>query len=439
LATNALTLIALKHRTAAATAHTILYEIVVRKGCPKLIHSDAAQEFISKAMKSLTSIIGCAQTTTKGHNPQANSTIERVWAFVGTSLRQMTKEQYENFHLYMPIIASVWNSLPNSTTGISPFELEHGMKPRTISDSMVEEPQTEGTPATADDLASIATSAKAFQRIAVQATALNKVLLAQKLIERGRPKHTYKVGDKVTFFRPPSEAEAKIAGRKPKHLMQQHGPAVITKELSSNHTTFRLQYKGRTYERHVINMTPYTASGTPKLFELTLDTTITQGSFVAVLDDDEDKSYHVAEVLSVVNEQVNVHYWGTTTKKLETAKWGPLWTIPGTNRVTRNKPSATNTEERRCTGSFSINKDQGILVILPNLGMTPGHRISASCRKILKEKGFQHHRTGVKSQTWQLTRRLITPHGTVTTVTLSMNRKRKRSKRKRAGYAKRSY
>jgi hypothetical protein len=54
LATNALTLIALKHRTAAATAHTILYEIVVRKGCPKLIHSDAAQEFISKAMKSLT-------------------------------------------------------------------------------------------------------------------------------------------------------------------------------------------------------------------------------------------------------------------------------------------------------------------------------------------------------------------------------------------------
>ena len=94
--------------------------------------------------------------------------------------------------------------------------------------------------------------------------------------------------DKVTLFRPPSEAEAKIAGRKPKHLMQQHGPAVITKELSSNHTTSRLRYKGRTYERNVFNMTPYTSSGTPKIFELTLDTTITQGSFVAMLDDDED-------------------------------------------------------------------------------------------------------------------------------------------------------
>jgi hypothetical protein len=154
-----------------------------------------------------------------------------------------------------------------------------------------------------------------------------------------------------------------------------------------------------------------------------------------VLDDAEDKSYHVAEVLSVVNEQVNVHYWGTTTKKLETAKWahsGQYQELTGINL------SATNTEERRCTGSFSINKDQGILVILLNLGMTPGQRINASCRKFRKEKGFLHHHTGVKSQTWQLTRRLITPHGTITKVTLSMDRKRKRPKRKSAGYAKRS-
>ena len=114
--------------------------------------------------------------------------------------------------------------------------------------------------------------------------------------------------------------------------------------------------------------TPHTSEETPKLFELTLDTTITKGSFVAVLDDDEDKSYHVAEILSVVNEKVNVHYWGTTTKRLDTARWGPLWTIPGSNKVTRNKPKATNVEERRCTGSFSINKDTGILVILANLG-----------------------------------------------------------------------
>ena len=58
LATNSLVLVATKGRTAAVTAHNILDEIVTRKGCPFLIHSDAAQEFVSTALKSLSAIIG---------------------------------------------------------------------------------------------------------------------------------------------------------------------------------------------------------------------------------------------------------------------------------------------------------------------------------------------------------------------------------------------
>ena len=200
LATNNLVLQAHKVRTAVNTAHTILYEIVVRKGCPKLTHSDAAGEFLSKAMESLCSIIGCARTTTKGHNPRANSVIERVWAYVGNCLRMMTKQQYENFHLYLPLIAAAWNSLPSATTGISPFEAEHGMKARSIADSLVENPTTEGMEASADDLATIATSARAFHKIAAQSMALAKVLSAEKLNSKGKSKHLYKVGDKVTFY-----------------------------------------------------------------------------------------------------------------------------------------------------------------------------------------------------------------------------------------------
>jgi transposase InsO family protein len=116
LATNSLVLVATKGRTAAVTAHNILYEIVTRKGCPLLIHSDAAQEFVSTAMKSLSAIIGCKQTTTKAHNPRGNATIERIWQFTNKCLRQMSKAQYANFHLYMPIISHVWNSLHNLIT-----------------------------------------------------------------------------------------------------------------------------------------------------------------------------------------------------------------------------------------------------------------------------------------------------------------------------------
>ena len=59
---------------------------------------------------------------------------------------------------------------PSATTGISPFEAEHGMKARSIADSLVENPTTEGMEASADDLATIATSARAFHKIAAQSS-----------------------------------------------------------------------------------------------------------------------------------------------------------------------------------------------------------------------------------------------------------------------------
>ena len=82
LATGNLVLRAVQGRTAANTAHTILYDVVCHKGVPLTIHSDADQEFLGGVTKALVTIIGCKQTTSKAHNPMANSKIERVWAFV---------------------------------------------------------------------------------------------------------------------------------------------------------------------------------------------------------------------------------------------------------------------------------------------------------------------------------------------------------------------
>lgn len=58
LATDNLILKAVKARDAANTAHTLFYEIIMRKGVPLRFHSDAAQEFLSTAMTSLQQILG---------------------------------------------------------------------------------------------------------------------------------------------------------------------------------------------------------------------------------------------------------------------------------------------------------------------------------------------------------------------------------------------
>ena len=77
---------AVKGRNAHNTAHTLFYEIVVRKGVPLRFHSDAAKEFLSTAMGALQQMLGIQKSDTLAHNPKSNAKIERAWEFVGRCL-----------------------------------------------------------------------------------------------------------------------------------------------------------------------------------------------------------------------------------------------------------------------------------------------------------------------------------------------------------------
>ena len=163
--TNKVYLIPTKNRTAETTAEAFLYHIILTKGPPLLIHSDAAREFISKAMTNLCRIVGCTQTNTMAHNPRGNAKIERLWQFVAKCLRQMSDKEHENFHLYCRAMEHAWDTTPNAQ-GITPFELEHGMPCRPISAIFnYQHAQNIHEPST-DEIAAITTSTKAFSQIA---------------------------------------------------------------------------------------------------------------------------------------------------------------------------------------------------------------------------------------------------------------------------------
>ena len=254
LTTGNLVLRALKQRTAANTAHTLFYDIINRKGVPLLFHSDAAREFLSTAMDSLSKTLGIVQTSTLAHNPKSNAKIERVWAFVGNCLRAMTAAQYAEFHKYVPIMAHVWNTTPDSETGVTPFEAEHGMPCRSIAESILQNPPSEGLPASADDLRSIAVSVRAFMEHITNVKAVEKAQTAIRLNAAGNSKIDYKIGDKVGFYLPPDEKAAKAMGKKKKHMLQYVGPGEIVEVLSPNNTAFRIKYQNRHYERNVMHL-----------------------------------------------------------------------------------------------------------------------------------------------------------------------------------------
>ena len=296
LATGNLVLRAVRGRSAPNTAHTLFYDIVVHKGVPLRFHSDAAREFLSTAMSALQSLLGIQKSDTLAHNPKSNAKIERVWEFVGRALRAMTPEQYEHFHLYMPIIAHVWNCTPDSDTNITPFEAEHGMPCRSVAESVMQNPPPEGLPASAADLTTIAVSAKALNEIIANIKAVERANTANRLNSYGQPLQEYRVGDRVAFYLPPNNAEAQRMGKNPKHMLQYQGPGVIVESLSNNNTAFKIKCNNRTYRRNIMHISPYKSTKlVPAELQVRVDNTVTAGTFVAVLDSTHDRRFHIAK------------------------------------------------------------------------------------------------------------------------------------------------
>jgi len=394
LSTGNLVLKAVKGRTAPNTAHVLFYDIVMRKGVPLRFHSDAAKEFLSTAMSSLQNMLGIRKSDTLAHNPKSNAKIERVWEFVGRALRAMTAEQYAVFHLYMPILAHVWNCTPDSDTNITPFEAEHGMPCRSVAESLLQDPPAEGLPASASDLRTIGYSARAYNEIISNIKALERANVANKLNAYGQNIKHFRVGDKVTFYLPPNEREALSMGKNPKHLLQYRGPGIITRVLSPNNTSFELKYEGRTYRRNVMHLSPYTSNGeVPSNVLLKMDNTVSVGSFVAVLDNTGDKKYHIAKVLDVGETTTWIHYYATKSPNLRQALWYPVHAQPNTNVLMMEKPDTIVRHDTQLTGSIdSLPIGEG-LIILPNVGMTDRNRINKRTRIILRKMtGYSHHR-----------------------------------------------
>ena len=382
LATGNLVLKAVKGRTAANTAHTLFYDVIVHKGIPLRFHSDAAKEFLSTAMSTIQKLLGIRKTSTLAHNPKSNAKIERVWEFVGRALRAMPAEQYAQFHLY---IAHVWNTTPDSDTNITPFEAEHGMTCRSIAESLVQNPPTDGLPADASDLRTIATAASAFNEIISNIKAYERANAANKLNAYGQPRSDFAVGDKVTFYLPPNQKEALRMKKNPKHMLQYQGPGIITEALSENNTSFAIQCNNRTYRRNIMHMSKYTSNQPVQAnLQMYVDNSHNVGGFVAVLDNEDDSHYHIAQILSVDEHTTTVHYYATYGRRLRSATWKPLYQQPHTNQIVMDKPNTINRNHTQWTGTIDTLPTGEGLIILANLGMTPNMKIDSRARKILR-------------------------------------------------------
>ena len=396
LATSECRLFACTNRTADTVSECLLHGIILRDGCPLHLHSDAAREFISKAVARLCKLIGCQRTSTLAHHPTGNATIERLWRWVASCLRQMTKEQYKEWEKYVRLMEHVWNTSEHSTIQCSPFEAAHGLAARSVVDSIAAPEINEATDLmTRDGISAMRDTARAFEK-QIQNLRTESTRSTAAVNAKGTSK-TYSVGDTVSFYIPPTEKEAKNMGRKPKHLLQYRGPATVTKVLSD--TTYQLDHEGRTYYRCFSELRPYKSKGLPVTLPVAnplrmQEIKLKPGNFVSLCDTDDkdDVLFHLCRVLSVENDEVELLNYATWGKRLKSAKFSILYQDTNSSQYTTKAP-AKKAKEQEVIDRVPLEDVDGY-VDHYDIRMTKAMRISKPSQTQLARLGLKHHVLG---------------------------------------------
>ena len=148
-----------------------------------------------------------------------------------------------------------------------------------------------------------------------------------------------------------------------------------------------------------MHISPYKAElEVPPQLQVHIDTTVSVGTFVAVLDDSNDKRYHIAKVQDIGERLTQLHYHATKSRKLRNALWRPVYEQPHTNRYVMAAPDTIHRDDMKYIGTIDTRPPEDSLIILANVGMTNRMKVDARSREILRKmNGYSHHRL---TQTW---------------------------------------
>ena len=120
-----------KNITAVATAQLLWQHVVKLHGVPRAIYSDRGPQFTAASWQELWRLTGTGLKYSSAYHPQTQGVVERMNAVVSQTLRCLIHQMNEmkQWEILLPTVELVINSLPNSSTGFSPFYLNYGYEP----------------------------------------------------------------------------------------------------------------------------------------------------------------------------------------------------------------------------------------------------------------------------------------------------------------------
>jgi transposase InsO family protein len=379
--------IPLLDRSATNFIPRFLDEVVFKQGAPDILHSDAAQEFLSEALELMTTAAAIETTTTLGHNAAGNSLVEVFWRYWNRCMRILPDDLYMKWPELAARICFAYNTAPHSALGnISPFEIYHGVPARNPFAPAIPPADVDAAMPQVDlrdpaaYAASVATSVSAFTSMARAHSDFERKTTAERLNETGRPR-TFEIGDRVKVYVPPTHEQMLATGRRAKHLLAWRGPCEVIEKLSSTTFAMREISTRRRFERALVNILPCKATTAPKppSFDPAYSDPLTVDEFVAVRDE-PDGPFYIALVKSVTATAVAVHYYGPVNPELPKAKFLPCWHLPNNDLMRRQLLQPPN--HIPYSGELEI-ASLDVLLVARGLLMTASNRLRVKSQRLI--------------------------------------------------------
>ena len=212
-----------KNITAVATAQLLWQNVVKLHGVPRAIYSDRGPQFTANSWQELWRLTGTKLKYSSAYHPQTQGVVERMNAVVSQTLRCLihNTNEMKKWEILLPTVELVINSLPNSSTGFSPFFLNYGYEPVTPIQLL-----------RGDEIARTESVASFAQRVAsdwnlARQNLDRSVRLQQKYYDKKHRDVGYRVGDLVLL----STRNLKMKGTPGKLQKRFVGPFRVTETI----------------------------------------------------------------------------------------------------------------------------------------------------------------------------------------------------------------
>ena len=234
---------AMADQTAETVARCLVDNVVARLGCPLELHSDQGRNFESRIFSEMCTMLEISRTRTTPYRPQANGQVERFNRTILQILRCFLQENFTDWDVYMPLVASAIRSTVNRNTGFTPNYLMLGREVMQPLDLML--PRLTNTNATSDGTGYVKEYQTAFQKAhAIARETLKQSQRRQKRDYDTRIKYqTYDVGDIVLRIR-----DAGVIGISRKLQAPWSGPWVVQDVI--NKALFRIKNRTKSAVVH---------------------------------------------------------------------------------------------------------------------------------------------------------------------------------------------